>query len=173
MPGAFQSSRLYTWFVAGRRRIARAVEHSTVARVANAGSRLYDRAVPHSRSRTAFHTVARWVRASGVYAWLSDGPKPPAIDIDLRASKTLGAVLPALTRLYRTASPTRQADAGPNDDGSPVSIGQFVGVLFVTVVLASTATAAVTGGVSTRGLLLRLWFLVVGLVALRVGTRRR
>lgn len=158
--------------LAAWRRIVRAggewLRSSRAARWYRRVSRRTEAAAAHSAIHGVGATVARWIRASWLYRWLTKEPDPDVIVIDLRETWTVGPIIALLDRL---AAPVGSAWQGSGADDALAAIAaepvRALGIVTAVAVAVNLLVAAALGDLTQAGLGARLVVFGLGLLATR------
>lgn len=118
--------------------------------------------------------LARWVRASFLYRWLTAEPNPEIVVIDLRETYTVGPILAVLDRIIGVlAGGWETASIGSLTETVHNSLREHpvrtVSMVALAALLGNLAVAVAFGTPTTRGLGVRL----VGIALAALGTRIR
>jgi hypothetical protein len=168
-------SLLYAWTQRLASGVRSAAPNALIVRLLRRVTRQVSTAVSRSRAGAAVGLVARWIRTSWVYHWLTDEPESDVVVIDLRRTWTVGPLIAIADRVLEPAqrfwpqSGTRTVLSGTAVRVRAAPI-RLLGVLLAVLVLADLVQTAVSRGLTGSGLGLRLCLLAAAVGATRIDT---
>lgn len=122
--------------------------------------------------RRAGNRLARYVKGSAIYRWLTAEPEPGVIVIDLRETYTVGPIIRAVDRVLDTLEDSYEnsrteaavASVGEAVHARPLRLAGIAGLGFVIV---SMLAAVVAGSLSVGLVAVQLFVVALALLALR------